>query len=81
MKLVYVEWLDSTIDAGSWEDIDELNCKPGICQSVGWLVKDTKKVKVVVPHMVKEGSVGEKQGCGSMTIPAMNVIKIKRIKL
>jgi hypothetical protein len=76
-RLVYVEWADSYGCSSRWEDIE--NCSPDvmICRSVGWLIHDDAKCKVVVPHMNEPNHPNVKrQGCGDMTIPTAAVIKV-----
>ena len=57
-KLVLIEWVDSHSGRG-WQSLDELKDKaePLYCRSVGWLVKETRDCKVIVPHIS-----GEKNG-------------------
>lgn len=80
-KLVLIEWQDSFGCSTNWEVIKDepLNAQPMICQSVGWLVQDDKKVKVVVPHLTKSENV-DLQGCGDMTIPTVSVVRIVELK-
>lgn len=75
MKLVLIEWLDSAI-AGAWTR-DEPDPEPVLCQSVGWLVQDGKKVKTLAPHMTVEE---EAQRAGSMTIPVCCITRIVTLK-
>ena len=79
-KLVLIEWEDSFGCSERWQIIKEqVNAKPMICQSVGWLVQDDKEVKVVVPHMTKSDNV-DLQGCGDMTIPTKAVVRIVELR-
>jgi hypothetical protein len=75
--LVLVEWVDSYGCSSSWQDI--ANCEPGVmvCKSVGWLIHDDEKCKVVVPHMNQpDHPNASQQGCGDMTIPSKSIVKI-----
>jgi hypothetical protein len=81
-KLVYIEWEDSYGCSSTWEDIE--NCSPDVmvCRSVGWLIHDDKKCKVIVPHMNEPFHPNVKrQGCGDMTIPTASVIKVVELTL
>ena len=75
-RLVLIEWEDSHGD-GSWQQLDgEIEDRALICRSVGWLVLDGERAKVVAPH-VNQGEDGVPlQGCGLMTIPARAVLRI-----
>lgn len=82
LPLVYIEWEDSFGVSTSWEDIDGMKATLTICASVGWLVHDDKKCKVVVPHLTSiNRSDVDSQGCGDMTIPASAVVKMVRLKI
>lgn len=79
--LVYVEWDDSFGVSSRWEAIpnDYPTPKSTMCQSVGWLVYDGKKYKVVVPHLT--GPEGDTwSGCGDMTIPVGVIVRIIRLR-
>jgi len=82
-KLVLIEWLDSHSGRG-WQMLDELQGKaePLYCRSVGWLVKETKQCKIIVPHIAgeKNGDI-MLQGCGDMVIPAKAIVKVTPLKI
>ncbi len=82
-RLVYIEWLDSCGCSSHWATVqDDLEVEPVICKSVGWLLFESKKCLVVVPHLSHVNFEGGKsQGCGDMTIPKAAVIKIKDLSL
>jgi hypothetical protein len=78
MKLVLVEWLDSHAGRG-WQDIESVEraAVPLYCRSVGWLVRETKDCKVLVPHISGEkNGTTVLQGCGDLTIPTAAIEKI-----
>jgi hypothetical protein len=71
-KLVLVEWYDSHGSSG-WEDIDgDAPDEPLVCRSVGWLMLDGTKVKVVAPHLTMDDEARrtDRQTFGCLTIPA-----------
>ena len=75
-RLVLIEWEDSHSD-GAWQHLDEdLEDRALVCRSVGWLVLDGERAKVVVPHMSEQEAAVPLQGCGIMTIPAAAVLRI-----
>jgi hypothetical protein len=80
--LVYVEWNDSYGVSSHWEEIPKKFKPPKsiICRSVGWLVYDGNKHKVIVPHL---SPVGKKKwnGCGDMAIPATAIVQLVRLRL
>lgn len=74
--LVLIEWEDSHAD-GSWHPLgDGVEDRALVCKSVGWLVLDGERVKVVAPHMNEEEPGVLLQGCGIMTIPSGAVLRI-----
>lgn len=78
-KLVYVEWEDSMGSQSHWTSLRDIKEESAVCRSVGWLVHDGDKVKVIVPHLSFDG--GQPDGCGDMSIPASAIRKMKTIKL
>jgi hypothetical protein len=81
MKLVMIEWIDSHSRTGMrWEDLDGLKedwDSPLRCHSVGWLLKDTKTMKVLVPHVsCLKDEKAVKSGIGAMSIPTKAVVKM-----
>lgn len=54
-RLVLIEWEDSHGD-GSWQQLDgEIEDRALICRSVGWLILDGERAKVVAPHLSEQG--------------------------
>ena len=71
-----VEWEDSHGD-GAWHQLDgEIEDRVLVCRSVGWLVLDGDRAKVVVPHLNEQETGVPRQGCGVMSIPARAVLRI-----
>lgn len=76
-RLVYVEWVDSYGCSSEWADIESCSPAPMVCRSVGWLIHDDDKCKVIVPHLNQSDHPNVKlQGCGDMTIPTSAIVKI-----
>jgi len=78
MKLVLIEWLDSHAGRG-WQDMSVLenSAVPLYCRSVGWLLSNGKKCKVIVPHISGEKNGNTMlQGRGDLTIPTAAIEKI-----
>ena len=76
MRLVLIEWEDSHAD-GSWQKISgPIEDRAIVCRSVGWLVLDGERAKVVAPHLSEPDSEVPLQANGVMTIPARAVLNI-----
>jgi len=76
-KLVCIEWVDSYGCSPDWEALEDCTPVPMVCQSVGWLIHDDEKCKVIVPHLSQQNHPNaRRQGCGDMTIPTSAVVKI-----
>lgn len=78
MRLVLIEWEDSHGD-GAWHALERIEDRALICRSVGWLVVDGERAKVIAPH-INEQEVGVPlQGCGVMTIPTRAVLRVTEL--
>lgn len=79
MKIVLIDGVDSHSGRG-WQNVEQIErvAEPLYCRSVGWLVSEEHKCKVIVPHIggEKNGEVFL-QGCGDITIPIASILKIK----
>lgn len=71
MKIVTVTWVDSATCHGWIPRAEPVS--PLECQSVGYLVKRTKK-KVVLAHSKNDG-----QWCGVIAIPRSAVTSVSRL--
>ena len=79
-----MEWEDSYGCSSSWEDLNESdNREPEHmrCRSIGWLVRQSKRNVVIVPHLAENERMGIKQGCGDMTIPTASILSLTRLEL
>lgn len=51
--------------------------EPLYCRSVGWLITENKKCKVIVPHIAGERNGDAMlQGSGDLAIPANAIVKM-----
>ena len=76
-----IEWEDSRIPISKWRYVDpEERYRPVSCVSVGWLLRDEKRVKVLVQNIgdLKEPENG--QISGVMQISSRAVTKITDLK-
>lgn len=77
--LVLIEWEDSHGD-GAWSDLSNgVEDRALVCRSVGWLVLDGERAKVVAPHMSEQEPGVPLQGSGIMTIPSRAVLRVLRL--
>ncbi len=78
MRLVKILWQDSYGVGSSWEDIGEIDDVAHQCISVGFLAKDGKHIKVLVPHLSPANDVigNANQGCGDMAVPCCSIIEM-----
>lgn len=56
MKLVLVEWVDSSV-CGGWDTLDGIrsNSRKGQgCRSVGWVLEESDEYLSVVPHLTED---------------------------
>lgn len=78
--LVMIEWEDSVQPRPAWEALaDWKPCAPVRIASVGWLLKDGKRVKALAPNM---GGIDEKatvQVSGVIHIPTSCVLKVTKL--
>lgn len=78
--LVLIEWEDSAQPTSAWEMLSDWKAG-GVVRiaSVGWLIKDGKKMKALAPNM---GGIDEKvavQVSGVIRIPTRCVIKVTKL--
>lgn len=69
MRLVLIEWEDAYGCPRGWEYASDVEPNMAIIHSVGWLLKETKKYKFLVPHLNKAGTSECPQIAGYITIP------------
>lgn len=81
--LVLVEWEDSAQPVPRWRYLSDIPTAPSpvLCRTTGWLLVDSKRVKVIAQSL---GAIGEDaetaQASGVMTIVASAVRRIWRLK-
>lgn len=81
MKLVLIEWIDAAGCGSGWEIFeDKPTPEPVKIKSVGWLFYDGEDCKEIIPHWGEKTKCSSEQGCGSMTIPVVNIVSICELK-
>lgn len=77
VRLVMIEWLDSTQPVSQWQHLSDYNCADAIkCVSVGFLIHDGDKVKGLAPNMGDVDKENNIQASGIIHIPACSITKI-----
>lgn len=80
--LVLIEWEDSVQPQMGWRllvDIGEQ--KPVLVRSVGWLINDTRAVKVLAPNVGSiNGEAEDVQANGVVVIPTCCVRRVVKLK-
>lgn len=80
MKLVIVEWMDSSQGEG-WTPVSEIEDGCIAIRSVGWVLRETKDVLVIAPHHGERlGRDTPEQACGYMKIPKLAVKRVRELK-
>jgi hypothetical protein len=79
-KLVLIEWMDSYTDNKSWHPLYDKIDAPAICISIGYLVSDKDKVKIIYPNIALEDEWTNEAGKGSIVIPTILIVSIKELK-
>jgi hypothetical protein len=78
--LVLIEWEDSTQPVSHWQHRDDISVTAVRVASVGWLIKDGKKVKALAPNIGGLTGNGSPQCSGVIAIPTRCVIQIKKLE-
>lgn len=80
-KLVLVEWVDSAQPLPNWRFLDNLPPLDAvICRSVGWLVGETKTVKMLAPNIGLADDGTFEQASGFIRIPTRCIKSMRQIK-
>lgn len=79
MKLVLIEWIDSSGCTTDWNDLDSERELPLVSiRSVGWLIKQDEDRTIITPHIAD--LVNEpKQGMGTTVISAKSIKAIHEL--
>lgn len=82
MRLVLVEWQDShALTTGGWMHLDgEYSTEPRTIFSVGWLLVDDERSKIIVPHRNEETPTTYAQGAGVISIPTRCIVRMVELR-
>jgi hypothetical protein len=75
-RLVLIEWEDSAQPVSAWQFQDDVKVAAVRIASVGWLLKDGKKVKALAPNVGGLDGKTAPQVSGVISIPTRCVIQI-----
>lgn len=79
--LVLIEWIDASRISDGWIDLRDMpGPAPQKCVSVGFLMGDDKRGKIVVPTVADVEHPKNQHVYGGMLIPASAIISIKRLR-
>lgn len=76
-----LDWEDSARPSPAWRHLSDIDDQcPILCRSVGWLLVDNTKVKVLAPNMGAINEPDNLQAAGVIVIPARAVLRIVRLR-
>ena len=75
MKIVLVEWIDSSTEYG-WLKVESFDTSVVKCQSVGFLIKETDDAIVVTLSRSDSGRCAD-----AITIPKCSIKRIRYLKV
>ena len=79
--LVLIEWEDSVQPIPRWVRLSEFEPSgPVSCVSVGWLIQNDGKVKILAPNMGEIGDAKQIQASGIILIPTSAVTRILHLR-
>ena len=83
MKLLIVDWIDSSSDGDPWNSMREMiKDEPLECRSVGWVVKETDEFIHLVPNISIEKDPEDwrnGEGFGGVVIPRCNITMMQEV--
>ena len=78
-KLVLIEWEDSQLGFQGWKSIKEESKEIPTFISVGFLVYEDERCKILYAHIKDTEDLEELSGSGDIKIPNSAIIKIKEL--
>jgi hypothetical protein len=73
--LMLIEWVDSSRLGNGWLDLDEIHDPdPHTCVSVGFLVKENERGKILVPTVADIKNPANRHTHGGIMIPSCSII-------
>jgi hypothetical protein len=79
-QLVLIEWIDASRIFDGWIDLKDVpDPEPHKCVSVGFLVKDNERGKVLIPTIADVQHPENRHAYGGMLIPNAAIVSLKKI--
>ena len=78
--IVLIEWTDALTIKDNWHSLEKNLDDPAICMSVGYLVKDGDKVKILYAHIALEDEWSNECGKGNIIIPTSAIRSMRVLK-
>jgi hypothetical protein len=71
--VIFVEWVDpSSTDDNGWTPYDEvLSARPGLCRSVGFVLKEDEDLLWILPHL----ELHSEKGGGGLVVPKKLIVR------
>ena len=79
-KLVLIEWEDSQLGFQAWKFINEQEKEIPKFLSVGFLVHEDEKCKILYPHIKDTEDIEELSGSGDIKIPNSAILKLTELQ-
>jgi hypothetical protein len=74
-RLVMIEWVDASRLSDGWIDVGAIPSPyPHLCITVGFLLSENEKGKIVVPTIADVGHPANSHSYGGMMIPASAIV-------
>jgi hypothetical protein len=78
--LVLIEWIEASRIFDGWIDLRDVpSPQPHRCVSVGFLVNEDKRGKILIPTVADVEHPENRHAYGGMLIPSAAIISIKRL--
>ena len=71
-----IEWVDSAQPIPGWKFLEDAPTAEVVqCVSVGWLISENKRAKVLAPNIGNIEAGGSAQGSGFIRIPVASITR------
>jgi hypothetical protein len=78
--LMLIEWVDSSRLGEGWVDFNEIGePDPHACVSVGFLVKENERGKILIPTVADVKNTGNRHTHGGIMIPACSILSEREL--
>jgi hypothetical protein len=78
--LVIIEWVDSSRVGDGWVDLEEIgDPDPHTCVSVGFLVKENKNGKILIPTVADVKNITNRHTHGGIMIPPCSILSEREL--